>query len=71
MTETIPPILAEAEPVVEIKTSNPERYKTLVVVLTVFTTVITAIIACLQADANIRASVSNRDSQVDAILIVG
>jgi len=46
---------------------NPERYKTLVVILTVLTTVVTAIIAGLQADANIRSSSSNRDSQVYAI----
>jgi hypothetical protein len=71
MSEAIPNINAEAAPATEIKTSNPDRYKTLVVILTVLTTVITAIIACLQADANIRASVSNRDSQVDAILVSG
>jgi hypothetical protein len=50
---------------------NLERYKTLVVVLTVLTTVVTAMVAGLQADANIRASVSNRDSQVNAILAAG
>ena len=51
--------------------ANPERFKTLVVVLTVLTTVITAIVACLQADVNIRASTSNTASQVDAILAAG
>jgi hypothetical protein len=50
---------------------NADRYKTLVVVLTILTTVVTAIVAGLQADANIRASVSNRDSQVNAILAAG
>ncbi len=50
---------------------DPDRYKTLVVILTVVTTVVTAIVAGLQADANIRASISNRDSQVYAILAAG
>ncbi|MEW6093849.1 MAG: hypothetical protein AB1531_07795 [Chloroflexota bacterium] len=50
---------------------NADRYKTLVVVLTVLTTVITAIVAGLQADANIRASISNRDSQAYAIQAAG
>jgi hypothetical protein len=50
---------------------QPDRIKTFVVVLTVFTTVVTAIVAGLQADANIRASASNRDSQLYAILAAG
>ena len=48
-----------------------DRFKYLVVFLTVFTTVVTAIVAGLQADANIRASVSNRDSQEYALLAAG
>jgi hypothetical protein len=51
--------------------ANPDRYKTLVMVLTILTTVITAIVAGIQADANIRASINNRDSQVEAILVSG
>ena len=50
---------------------NSERYKTLIVVLTVFTTVLAAVLAALQADANIRADVANRDSQYLAILASG
>ncbi|MBK7456249.1 MAG: hypothetical protein IPJ46_21770 [Anaerolineales bacterium] len=50
---------------------TPERYKTLIVVLTLITTVITATIATLQADANIRSNNANRDSQYYAILVSG
>lgn len=50
---------------------TPERYKTLIVVLTLITTVITAMVATLQADANIRANNANRDSQYYAILVSG
>lgn len=50
---------------------NPERYKTLVVILTVLTTVITSIIAGLQSDANIRGATSNRESQLYAVLAEG
>lgn len=50
---------------------NPDRYKSLVVVLTVITTVITAMVAGLGADANIRASIGNRDSQQYALLAAG
>ena len=56
----------------EIPTPAPEpteRYKTLIVVLTLITTVMTAIVATLQADANIRANTANRDSQYYAILV--
>ena len=69
MTEAVPPTVPEEAVAPTPKASNPERYKTLVVVLTVLTTVITAVIAGLQADANIRASTSNRDSQLYAIQI--
>ncbi len=48
-----------------------ERYKTLIVVLTLITTIITATIATLQADANIRSNNANRDSQYYAILVSG
>jgi hypothetical protein len=51
--------------------ANPDRYKTLVLFLTVITTVITTAVAGLQADANIRASTYNRDSQLYAILASG
>lgn len=51
--------------------ANPDRYKTLVLFLTVITTVITTAVAGLQADANIRASTNNRDSQLYAILASG
>ncbi len=73
MTEAVPSPIAEtpAPAAPEIKAANPDKYKTLVVVLTILTTVITAIIAGLQADANIRTSIANRDSQLDAILASG
>ncbi len=48
-----------------------DRYKTMIVVLTLITTVITAIVATLQTDANIRANTANRDSQYFAILASG
>ena len=47
--------------------ASGERYKFLVVVLTVFTTIATAVVASLQADANIRASSNNIASQEYAI----
>jgi hypothetical protein len=53
------------------QSTNTDRYKNLVVVLTILTTVVTAIVAGLQADANIRASTSNRESQVLAIQAAG
>jgi len=46
---------------------NADRYKFLVVVMTVFTTITTAVVASLQADANIRASSTNIASQQYAI----
>ncbi len=49
----------------------PERYKTLIVILTLITTIITSIVAGLQADANIRSNNVNRDSQYYAILASG
>jgi hypothetical protein len=50
---------------------NTERYKNLIVVLTVFTTVLAVVLAALQANASIRADVANRDSQYLAILASG
>ena len=48
-----------------------ERHKTFIVVLTLITTIISAIVAGLQADANIRANNANRDSQYYAVLTSG
>jgi hypothetical protein len=52
-------------------TESSERYKNLIVLLTVFTTVLAAVLAALQADANIREGVASRDSQYLAILASG
>ena len=52
-------------------TVSSERYKNLIVLLTVFTTVLAAVLAALQADANIREGVASRDSQYLAILASG
>lgn len=51
--------------------SNPERGKTLVLVLTLLNTVLIAAISALQVDANIRANQANRDSQYDAVQFTG
>jgi hypothetical protein len=51
--------------------AGPESYKIFIVVLTLITTIITAIAAGLQADANIRANTANRDSQFYAVLASG
>lgn len=56
-------------PVPEIEASD--QYKTLIVVLTVFTAVLAAIIAALQGDAGIRADTANRDSQYLAVQVSG
>ena len=63
MNEPIPPQQQHTE--------SSERYKNLIVLLTVFTTVLAAVLAALQADANIREGVANRDSQYLAILASG
>jgi len=63
MNEPIPPQHQHTE--------SSERYKNLIVVLTVFTTVLAAVLAALQADANIREGVASRDSQYLAILASG
>jgi len=60
------PILTQQQ-----QTENSERYKNLIVVLTVFTTVLAAVLAALQADANIRADIANRDSRYFAVLASG
>lgn len=64
MSEAIETPVVQEEP-----TSN--RYKTLIVVLTVFTTVLTAVLAALQSDASIRADIANRQSQYLAIQASG
>jgi hypothetical protein len=48
-----------------------DRYKNLIMVLTVLTTVLAAVLAALQADANIRADKANRESQYLAIQASG
>lgn len=50
---------------------NFERYKSLIIILTVLTTVLAAVLAALQADAGIRADIANRDSQYLAIQASG
>jgi hypothetical protein len=52
-------------------TSNPERGKTLVLVLTLLNTVLVATISALQVDANIRSNQANRDSQYYAVQVTG
>jgi hypothetical protein len=47
---------------------NPERWKTMIIALTMINTILVAIIAGLQTDANIRANNANRDSQYYAVL---
>ena len=51
------------------KQENPERFKGLVIVLTVLTTVLAAVLAALQSDAGIRSDIANRDSQFYAIQV--
>jgi hypothetical protein len=51
--------------------SNPERGKTLVLVLTLINMVFVAAVSALQVDANIRANQANRDSQYYAIQATG
>ena len=50
---------------------NTERYKNLVIILTVLTTVLAAVLAALQSDASIRADIANRDSQFYAVQLSG
>jgi hypothetical protein len=48
-----------------------ERWKNLVVILTLVNTILVALVVGLQVDANIRANNANRDSQYYAILASG
>lgn len=50
---------------------NPERWKTMIIALTMINTILVAIIAGLQTDANIRANNANRDLQYYAVLTSG
>lgn len=58
-------------PVPEKPAENADRWKNLVIVLTILTTVFAAVLAALQADASIRSSIANRDSQYYAIAASG
>lgn len=49
-------------------TSNTDRFRTLILVLTLINTIFAAALAGLQVDANIRANNANRDSQYYALL---
>ena len=49
-------------------TPNPERFRTLILVLTLLNTIFAAALSGLQVDANIRANNANRDSQYYALL---
>jgi hypothetical protein len=51
--------------------SNPERGKTLVLLLTLLNMVLVAVISALQVDATIRSNQANRDSQYYAIQASG
>jgi hypothetical protein len=64
MSDTVETPLIEQQP-------TSDKYKTLIVVLTVFTTVLAAILAALQSDAGIRADIANRRSQYLAIQVSG
>lgn len=57
-------------PIPQVEQSS-DKYKNLIVVLTVFTTVLAAVLAALQADASIRQAIANRDSQYLAIQASG
>lgn len=49
-------------------TPNTERFRTIVLILTLLNTIFAAILSGLQIDANIRANNANRDSQYYALL---
>ena len=53
------------------KNVDPERYKQGIIILTVFTTVLAAVLAALQVDAGIREDIANRESQYLAVLASG
>ncbi len=73
MSETmLQPSVNTPEPAVPAKPAeNPERWKTMIIALTMINTILVAIIAGLQTDANIRANNANRDSQYYAVLTSG
>src|SRR5262245_56403361 len=48
-----------------------DRYKNLIVALTVFTTVLAAVLAALQVDVNILSDIANRESQYLSVLASG
>jgi len=50
-------------------TPGPERFKNVVLVLTLLNTIFAALLSGLQVDANIRANNANRDSQYYALLV--
>jgi hypothetical protein len=50
---------------------NPERWKAMIIILTMINTIMVAIIAGLQTDANIRANTANSDSQYYAVQASG
>lgn len=62
--------MSESIPVTEAPRSS-NRWKTAALVLTILTTVFASILAALQADADIRASKANWDSQSLAIITAG
>jgi len=64
-SESTPPPVETAPPK---PADNPERWKTMIIALTMINTILVAIIAGLQTDANIRANNANRDSQYYAVL---
>jgi len=73
MSETVlQPSATTPEPAVPAKPAeNPERWKTMIIALTMVNTILVAVVAGLQTDANIRANDANRDSQYYAVLTSG
>jgi hypothetical protein len=73
MSETVvQPSANTPEPAVPAKPAeNPERWKTMIIALTMVNTILVAVVAGLQTDANIRANDANRDSQYYAVLTSG
>jgi hypothetical protein len=64
-SESVPPPATSGS----IRTAeNPERWKMMIIALTMINTILVAIVAGLQTDANIRANNANRDSQYYAVL---
>lgn len=78
MTETPTPAETNPHPMpMQQETPAPQtqekmdHYKIIIIALTMLTTIVAAIVAGLQADANIRANNFNRDSQYYAVLVSG